>query len=141
MRSLLTHSFVHTLCSLSTLAVKIPFHVSSPGTEETTPHVPRQSSSNGTVPVGNTQNTFYYTNVTLGGRQISVMLDTGRYPFKALCVNHLIRRSFPNSSDLWVTGSVPGAQDTGKSVTLSYAVGNAAGTCSHLVARVTLMVG
>ncbi|KIK92952.1 hypothetical protein PAXRUDRAFT_829461 [Paxillus rubicundulus Ve08.2h10] len=108
MRSLLTHSFVHTLCSLSALAVKIPFHVSSSGIEETTPHVPRQSSSSGTVPVGNTQNTFYYANVTLGGRQISVMLDTG-------------------SSDLWVTGSVPGAQDTGKSVTLSYAVGNAAG--------------
>ncbi|KAH7914245.1 aspartic peptidase domain-containing protein [Hygrophoropsis aurantiaca] len=71
-------------------------------------NVARQSSSNGTIPVGNTQNSFYYSNLTLGGRSISVMLDTG-------------------SSDLWVTGSVPNAQDSGKSVTLSYAVGTAAG--------------
>ena len=31
------------------------------------------------------------------------------------------------SSDLWVATSVPGATDLGKSLTLSYAVGNAAG--------------
>ncbi|KIJ62530.1 hypothetical protein HYDPIDRAFT_176370 [Hydnomerulius pinastri MD-312] len=109
MHSLLTHSFVYSLCSLSAFGVKIPFsvHPSSP-IDHTTTHVARQSSSNGSVPVGNTQNAFYYTNITLGSRAISVMLDTG-------------------SSDLWVTGSVPGAQDTGKSLTLSYAVGNAAG--------------
>ncbi|KAH0831986.1 aspartic peptidase domain-containing protein [Lanmaoa asiatica] len=106
MRSLpLVHSFLLSLSPLSALAVSIPFTVR---TDVTHHHLPRQSSTSGVVPVGNTQNAFYYTNITLGGRQISVMLDTG-------------------SSDLWVTGSVPGAQDTGKSLTLSYAVGNAAG--------------
>ncbi|RDX50356.1 aspartic peptidase A1 [Lentinus brumalis] len=61
-----------------------------------------------TVPVANTRNSEYIANVTLGGREIPVLLDTG-------------------SSDLWVTGSVPGAKDLGKSVSLSYAVGKAAG--------------
>ncbi|KAH9851502.1 acid protease [Lenzites betulinus] len=61
-----------------------------------------------TVPIANTRNSEYIANVTLGGRQIPVLLDTG-------------------SSDLWITGSVPNAKDVGKSVSLSYAVGNAAG--------------
>ncbi|KAH7885424.1 aspartic peptidase domain-containing protein [Phlebopus sp. FC_14] len=109
MHSFITRSFVYSLCSLSAFAVKIPFSVNvanARGRPNT--HVVRQSSSSGSLPVGNTQNAFYYSNITLGGRTISVMLDTG-------------------SSDLWVTGSVPGAQDTGESLTLSYAVGNAAG--------------
>ncbi|KAF8555757.1 acid protease [Imleria badia] len=100
MRSLpLVHSFLLTFSPLSALAVSIPFSLRN---------LPRQSSSSSVIPVGNTQNAFYYSNITLGGRQVSVMLDTG-------------------SSDLWVTGSVPGAQNTGNSLTLSYAVGNAAG--------------
>jgi hypothetical protein len=59
-------------------------------------------------PIANTHNAEYISNITLGGQTIAVMLDTG-------------------SSDLWVTGSVPGSTDTGKSTTLSYAVGQAAG--------------
>lgn len=127
MRSLLLiHSFL-SLVSLSVLAVSIPFTVRS--------HIPRQSSTSGVVPVGNTQNAFYYSNITLGGRQISVMLDTGRY---IPLFSRLARPSFVNSSDLWVTGSVPGAQDTGKSLTLSYAVGNAAGMSCLLPLRLVL---
>ncbi|KAF8443007.1 aspartic peptidase domain-containing protein [Boletus edulis BED1] len=107
MRSLpLVHSFLLSFSPLSVLALSIPFSVRTPDT--THHHLPRQSSTSSVVPVGNTQNAFYYSNITLGGRQISVMLDTG-------------------SSDLWVTGSVPGAHDTGNSLTLSYSVGNAAG--------------
>ncbi|KAI8978777.1 acid protease [Trametes punicea] len=60
------------------------------------------------VPVANTHNSEYIANITLGGREIPVLLDTG-------------------SSDLWVTGNVPNAKDLGKSLSLSYAVGNAAG--------------
>ncbi|TBU23206.1 aspartic peptidase A1 [Dichomitus squalens] len=60
------------------------------------------------TPVANTHNSEYIANITLGGRQIPVLLDTG-------------------SSDLWVTGSVPNSKDVGKSVSLSYAVGKAAG--------------
>lgn len=107
MHSFITLSFVSSLCStLSVLALRIPFdaHVRTPASN----HSPRQSSSNGIVPVGNTENFFYYTNITLGGQNISVMLDTG-------------------SSDLWVSGPVSGATDTGDSLKLSYAVGTAAG--------------
>jgi len=109
MHSFITLSFVSSLCStISVLALRIPFdvHVQTPANNPTT-HFPRQSSSNGILPVGNTQNAFYYTNIMLGGQNISVMLDTG-------------------SSDLWVTGSIPGATDTGSSLKLSYAVGTAA---------------
>ena len=35
------------------------------------------------------------------------------------------------SSDLWLTGTVPGAQDTGKSADVSYAIGEAKGV--HVV--------
>ncbi|KAA1469689.1 acid protease [Dentipellis sp. KUC8613] len=51
-------------------------------------------------------NVDYYTNITLGGQSFSVLIDTG-------------------SSDLWVAGSVPNAQDTGKSATVNYAIGQA----------------
>lgn len=46
----------------------------------------------------------YYTNLTLGGSSYTVLIDTG-------------------SSDLWVAGSVPGSNDTGKTTGVSYAVG------------------
>ena len=32
-----------------------------------------------TVPVDNTRNSEYMANITLGGREIPVLLDTGRY--------------------------------------------------------------
>ncbi|OJT08148.1 hypothetical protein TRAPUB_944 [Trametes pubescens] len=61
-----------------------------------------RANGQNTTPIANTRNSEYIANVTLGGRQIPVLLDTG-------------------SSDLWVTGSVPSATDLGKSVSLSYA--------------------
>ncbi|EPQ54524.1 acid protease [Gloeophyllum trabeum ATCC 11539] len=66
------------------------------------------ATSNGTIPVHNTHNAEYISNITLGGVSIPVMLDTG-------------------SSDLWVAQNIPNAKDTGKSAKLSYAVGTAAG--------------
>lgn len=78
MRALsLFHSFVLSFSPLSALAVSIPFSLRT--SDATRRHLPRQSSNSSVLPVGNTQNAFYYTNITLGGRQISVMLDTGRY--------------------------------------------------------------
>ena len=74
MHSFALRSFVYSLCLLpAALALNIPFTVRS------NTHTTRQSSSNNVLPVGNTQNSFYFTNITLGGRTISVMLDTGRY--------------------------------------------------------------
>ncbi|TCD70766.1 hypothetical protein EIP91_001796 [Steccherinum ochraceum] len=68
----------------------------------------KRGPSSATIPVHNTHNAEYISNITLGGRQIPVLLDTG-------------------SSDLWVTGDVPNTTDLGKSVSLNYAVGNAHG--------------
>ncbi|KAI0301931.1 aspartic peptidase domain-containing protein [Multifurca ochricompacta] len=53
-------------------------------------------------------NGAYNINITLGGNQYSVLIDTG-------------------SSDLWVAGTVPRATDTGASASIQYAVGAAAG--------------
>ncbi|KAI0696263.1 acid protease [Cytidiella melzeri] len=72
------------------------------------PHNALQARDEHNIPVTNTHNAEYIANVTLGGRVIPVLLDTG-------------------SSDLWVTGDVPGTTDLGKSVSVSYAVGEASG--------------
>jgi hypothetical protein len=50
----------------------------------------------------------YYINITLGGRQFSVLIDTG-------------------SADLWVAGTVPNAKSTGASAKIQYAVGTTEG--------------
>ncbi|TDL30218.1 acid protease [Rickenella mellea] len=66
------------------------------------------NTSNGSIPIANTQNAEYISNITLGGVTIPVMLDTG-------------------SSDLWVSLPVPNARDSGKTAKLEYAVGEASG--------------
>ncbi|KAI0315897.1 aspartic peptidase domain-containing protein [Amylostereum chailletii] len=50
----------------------------------------------------------YTTNITLNNKEFSALIDTG-------------------SSDLWVAGTVPSAQDTGTTSSVTYAVGNAEG--------------
>ncbi|KAI0081265.1 acid protease [Panus rudis PR-1116 ss-1] len=50
----------------------------------------------------------YWANVTMGGKTVSLLLDTG-------------------SSDLTVGGDVPNAKDTGKKATLKYAIGTSSG--------------
>lgn len=106
----------------SVFAVKFAFQA-----RHTVNRLQRRAGISG-QPIANTHNAEYMSNITLGGRSISVMLDTGRY---VLCSVLLYLVSYilcwAHSSDLWVTGSVPGSTDTGKSATLSYAVGQAAG--------------
>ena len=88
------------------------------------------NTSNGSIPIANSQNAQYISNITLGGQVIPVLLDTGRYvPSFCLSQNVLGLPNLP-SSDLWVTGTVPGATDSGKSTKLEYAVGEAAGEIS-----------
>ncbi|KAH9989722.1 acid protease [Russula compacta] len=70
-------------------------------------HLSKRSNLTG-VPVQNGGNVIYGTTITLGGNNFSVVLDTG-------------------SADLWVAGSVSNTEDTGKQVSVAYAVGNVKG--------------
>jgi predicted aspartyl protease len=93
-------------------AVKLPFQVRT----STTP--PPHRLGRRAVPIANNGNAAYISNLTLAGTTVSVILDTG-------------------SSDLWVSfpGTPPTTTDTGKSLSLSYAVGSASGNHLCLVLR------
>ncbi|THH20587.1 hypothetical protein EW146_g784 [Bondarzewia mesenterica] len=99
------------LCSA--FAVRFPFHVRNvENTRAARSSIFQRANSSSDSTVGisirNSANIQYIGNITLGGNPFNVVLDTG-------------------SSDLWVAGTVPNAQDLGKSVTLPYAIGKAAG--------------
>ncbi|CCM06639.1 uncharacterized protein FIBRA_08920 [Fibroporia radiculosa] len=95
------------LCFLhSANALRFPIHARSASTSSS--RLTRRANNDTLLNVKNTQNSEYITNITLGGREIPVLLDTG-------------------SSDLWVAGDVPDSTDLGVSESLSYAVGDAAG--------------
>jgi hypothetical protein len=121
-----THSLIplsFLLHVYSVFAVQLSFEARS---VKRTSHLQRRANIVG-EPVANTHNAEYISNITLGGKTIPVMLDTGRCVLSFFCITrYLVSRR--DSSDLWVTGSVPGSTDTGKSATLSYAVGQAAGS-------------
>ncbi|KAI0358432.1 acid protease [Trametes cingulata] len=68
----------------------------------------RRASISGIPDIQNVGNVQYHTNITLNGQQFSVLIDTG-------------------SSDLTVTGDVPGAADTGKTGSVTYALGDTKG--------------
>ncbi|THG98835.1 hypothetical protein EW026_g3423 [Hermanssonia centrifuga] len=68
----------------------------------------RRTSLTGTTSLNDTQDINYTTNITLGGNQFAVIIDTG-------------------SSDLYVTGTVPGSVDTGKTSGVQYAIGSVQG--------------
>ncbi|KII90941.1 hypothetical protein PLICRDRAFT_107217 [Plicaturopsis crispa FD-325 SS-3] len=92
-------------------AINFPFvgrNVRGPSRRSLHSRADISGSNNGTVPIANTHNSEYISNITLGGQSVAVMLDTG-------------------SSDLWVAASIPNSTDTGKSQTLGYAIGQATG--------------
>ncbi|KAH9931102.1 acid protease [Epithele typhae] len=68
----------------------------------------RRASITGTPDVENEGNTQYKTNITLNDKVFEVLIDTG-------------------SSDLYVVGDVPGAKDTGKTGSVTYAIGSTKG--------------
>ena len=81
MRSLLSLSLVCLLShACSTHALTFPVRVQSLADDR--PAAGRLSARAGNgntiLPVHNTQNSEYITNITLGGREIPVLLDTGR---------------------------------------------------------------
>ncbi|PIL36177.1 hypothetical protein GSI_01837 [Ganoderma sinense ZZ0214-1] len=68
----------------------------------------RRASLTGTPDLTNQGNMQYQTNITLNGQAFQVLVDTG-------------------SSDLYVVGSVNGAKDTGKTGSVTYAIGSTKG--------------
>ncbi|KAF9029911.1 acid protease [Hymenopellis radicata] len=69
---------------------------------------PLRRAITGVATLKNAGDISYSTTVTLGGQDFSCLIDTG-------------------SSDLWVAGTVPSAQDTGATSGVTYAVGSAKG--------------
>ena len=109
-------------------------------------------TDNGIGILTNSDDISYYTSLTLGGKNFSVLVDTGQSPQKLRFAHFLLlltlppsdrrkvnqafalsrvrtnRVSFPTfSSDLWVGGNVPGAIPSGQSTRVQYAVGDAGG--------------
>jgi hypothetical protein len=109
-------SLLLTLFSVyPTFAIRLPFearHATSPSPSTLNRRADVSGSSttgDAGVPVANTHNVLYISNITLGGQNVRVLLDTG-------------------SSDLWVAEDIPQTKDTGHSLSLSYAVGRASGS-------------
>lgn len=110
------------LCNIPTAsALNFPFHGRTITRSISQPLARRQdgddeigtspiSGDDVSIPVSNTHNAQYISNITLGGVEVPVLLDTG-------------------SSDLWVhfIGDQPQAQELGTTVNLRYAVGRASG--------------
>ncbi|KAL1725508.1 aspartic peptidase domain-containing protein [Schizophyllum commune] len=95
------------LATLTTLALEASaYHVRMQGRMRSLADAPlaRRGNLAGSSPLTNSADISYYTNVTLGGDDYEVLIDTG-------------------SSDLWVAGSVNNAKDTGKKSGVTYAVG------------------
>lgn len=122
MRSLGLFHLIHPLLSIHVaLAITIPIRGFFPDST----HLSKRNNLTG-ISITNGGNIIYGASINLGGNNFSVVLDTGR---------HVHPRSFafffysPNlSADLWVAGSVSSTQNTGKSVSVAYAVGNVQGT-------------
>jgi len=61
-------------------ALKFPFHVKNRSNNlHRRASITGQSTGNGSVPIANTHNAEYISNITIGGQTVPVMLDTGRY--------------------------------------------------------------
>ncbi|KAF7314598.1 Aspartic peptidase A1 [Mycena kentingensis (nom. inval.)] len=108
MRSLVPLSlFLTILDFLPSSYAAIPFEVVTYGPDSSLPpHLAKRG-----VGISNNGNAAYMANMSLGGVSVAVILDTG-------------------SSDLWVKfpGTPPASKDTGKSLSLNYAVGSASGS-------------
>jgi len=78
------------------------------------------------ISIKNGGNVIYGADINLGGNNFSVVLDTGRHVYLRSILFFLAHSAF--SADLWVAGAVSNTKDTGKQVSVAYAVGNVKGT-------------
>ncbi|KAJ3731206.1 aspartic peptidase A1 [Lentinula guzmanii] len=113
-------------------ALTFPFHVR---TDPYSHSLSRRDSSNGTIPLTNTGNAQYIANVTLGGEEVRLIIDTGRQASEYYVSRLQLTKG--SSSDLWVNfpSTVPTTSDTGKSLSLSYAIGSAGGDIHTVAAQ------
>lgn len=88
------------------------------------------SYGNGSTSVSNSGDTEYSCNITLGGAEFEVLIDTGRCaPFPIVFSKELLLRTWAScSSDLWVSGTVPNTKDLKIAASVSYAEGSASGS-------------
>lgn len=109
MHSLIPLSLLLTVFNAHVYALRAPLEIRT----DVEPSTQLARRTDTLIPLDNKGNAQYIANITLGGTQVRVMLDTG-------------------SSDLWVNfpGTVPTTKDMGKSLTLSYAIGAASGQIS-----------
>lgn len=84
------------------------------------------------VSLDNNEDLAYKANITLNGQVFEVIIDTGRYVKASLLVCRIwkahVRWMIIHSSDLWISGTVNNANDTGKTAKVQYAVGGVSGS-------------
>ncbi|KAI0052261.1 acid protease [Auriscalpium vulgare] len=90
-------------CAANVVGVRLAIQ----GREKRSPH--QRLGKRGISLLDNDTNFGYYTNITLGGSNYEVSIDTG-------------------SSDLWVVGPVPNARDSGATAEVQYAIGGVEGS-------------
>jgi hypothetical protein len=85
---------------------------------------------NGSTSLSSKQDISYFCNITLGGTEFEVLIDTGRYVAAKLMFPLQMLTVLYVSSDLWVSGDVPGAKNLSIPVGVKYASGSASGFIS-----------
>lgn len=113
---------------LSSLHLALSITLPIRGFRSDSNHLSKRSNLTG-ISIKNGGNVIYGADINLGGNNFSVVLDTGRhvYPRSPPFLTHPTL-----SADLWVAGTVSKTNDTGKQVSVAYAVGNVKGTCIPL---------
>lgn len=103
------------------LAINLPIRSFRSGSS----HLSKRGNLTG-VSIQNGGNVIYGADINLGGNNFSVVLDSGRHVHPHSPLPFLTHPT--PSSDLWVAGTVSNTTDTGKQVSVAYAVGNVNGT-------------
>jgi hypothetical protein len=113
------------------LAITLPIR----GFRSDSSHLSKRSNLTG-ISIKNGGNVIYGADINLGGNNFSVVLDTGRHVYPRSLPPFLTHPTL--SSDLWVAGTVSNTNNTGKQVSVAYAVGNVNGTYIFLWGRAKL---
>lgn len=78
------------------------------------------------IKLNNTADVSYYAELRFGGKEFTLLVDTGRCAVISTVVIILLRL-WQHSSDLWIAGDVPNSKSTPFSSGINYAVGSVNG--------------